>query len=154
DPNAVTTATMPSAAIARPLATPIPRATEGVIRVLRNAASAASTHHQVTEPRATPATTIPGGANPPRRPAPSAAARAVKETIVAGLVTVRPSVEAYAQARPRPVAGAGVSTSTLLSRSAPATMRRAAAPRARASHFSPPARTEVTAAIPKTARAA
>src|SRR5579859_8071868 len=154
DRNAATTATTPMAAMARPLTSPIHRATDGVMRVVSNAASAASTHHQVADPTATPATTIAGGANPPRSPAPRAAARAMNETIVVGLVTVRPRVDAYAHARPRPVVWAEVPAARRFSRTALNPTPISAAPPTSVKGFAPPVRTVVTAAIPKTAIAA
>src|SRR5438270_12720446 len=95
----------PSPAIASPLTTPTARATPGVTRARIAAVSVASTAHHAADPAKTPATTAAGLTRPPLRPAPSPAASAANEMIVAGLVLVRPRVDAYADARPRAVGG-------------------------------------------------
>ena len=50
--------------------------------------------HQLAEPSPTPAATSAGRVHEPLNPAPSAAARAANEMMVAGLVMVRPRIEA------------------------------------------------------------
>ncbi len=91
-------------AIARPLTVPIHPTTAGVNRARNADAATTSTTHHAAEPSSTPPTTTKEGrANEPPVPSPRVAARAANETIVAGLVIVRPSVDRYAQARPRPV---------------------------------------------------
>jgi len=82
------------AAIARPLNVPMRRTTIGVSRVRSRDAATANTHHQVAEPRNTPTTRAAGFPSPPSAPSPRVAASAANEMIVAGLVIVRPSVEA------------------------------------------------------------
>src|SRR3981081_2021278 len=77
----------------------------GVKRPLSDEAARASRHHQAADPSSTPATSAAGLTKPAPAPNPNVAARAANEMIVAGFVMVRPSVEAYAHARPLPVAG-------------------------------------------------
>ena len=80
--------------IASPLAVLITRTARGVIRVRRPDPSAATTHHQASDPSSTPKTSTAGGTYPPVIPALRVAASAAKEMMVAGLVMVRPSVDA------------------------------------------------------------
>src|SRR5712692_3069169 len=101
--KAETTAKIPSRAIARPLKALMPRTTRGVRRVRSIEAARTRMHHHAADPSSTPATTSAGRTNDPLVPMPSVAASAAKEMIVAGLVIVRPTVDRYANARPRPV---------------------------------------------------
>lgn len=79
--------------IAMPLKPLTPRITRGVSRDLNDPAASTSTHHHAAEPSSTPSTTDAGRPHQPPMPRPSVAASAAKETIVAGLVTVSPTVE-------------------------------------------------------------
>src|SRR5258708_5099652 len=139
--------------MARPLKTLTPRIKAGVRRERRSDAPSASTHHQVADPRITPPTSTAGLAGPPPPLRPRVAARAAKEMIVAGLATVSPSVERYAQARPDPVAGA---SSGLFGRSnrirSPSAIN--TAPPVRANGLRPLTTTLITAASPNAAIAA
>src|SRR5438128_11345699 len=104
-----TNAARPSTAIASPLAVLITRTARALIRVRRQDPRAATTHHQASDPSSTPRTSSEGRRYPPVIPALRVAASAAKETMVAGLVMVRPSVDPYANARPPPLAdGASV----------------------------------------------
>src|SRR5712692_407209 len=85
--------------MARPLNTLTPRTTAGVMRARKRDTPMARTHHHAAGPNSTPATTSAGLARPVPTPNPSVAASAANETIVAGLVIVRPRVDAYAPAR-------------------------------------------------------
>src|SRR5216684_8415471 len=95
-----TNAASPSTMIVSPLAVLITRTARAVIRVRRPDPRAATTHHQASDPSSTPSTSREGRRYPPVIPALRVAASAAKEMIVAGLVMVRPSVDAYAKARP------------------------------------------------------
>src|SRR5258708_4573779 len=122
--------------------------TAGVRRVRRSDAPTASTHHQAADPRSTPPTITAGLAGPPPPLRPSVAARAAKEMIVAGLVTVNPSVETYAHARPDPVAGASARPLGRPNKSrSPGPINTAPPPRAKG--LPPPATTPTTPAKPK-----
>src|SRR5438309_2265581 len=93
--------------MARPLQVLIPRTTRGVRRARSSDAARTRMPHHAADPSSTPATTRAGRKNEPLVPRPSVAASAANEMIVAGLVIVRPTVERYAQASPRPAAGGG-----------------------------------------------
>jgi len=80
--------------MAAPLKTLIPRTTAGVSRALSREAASTRMHHQAAEPSSTPATTSAGPLNERPVPKPRVAASAANERIVAGLVIVRPSVDA------------------------------------------------------------
>src|SRR5713226_7995568 len=99
-----TNAARPSTTIASPLAVLITRTARAVIRVRRPDPRAATTHHQASDPSSTPNTSSEGRRYPPVIPALSVAANAAKEMMVAGLVMVKPSVDAYAKASPPPLA--------------------------------------------------
>src|SRR5258708_40349380 len=80
------------------------RMTAGVKRVRRSDAPIASTHHQVAEPRRTPATRTAGLAGPPAPPRLSVAASAANERMAAGVVPVKPRGQTYAHGSPGPEA--------------------------------------------------
>src|SRR3989442_1663952 len=148
------TAKIPSAAMATPLKTLIPRTTAGVSRALSREAASTRMHHQAAEPSSTPATTSPGPAKEPPVPKPSAAASAANEMIVAGLVIVSPSVETSAQASPRPVGFAAASPSRRRSNRMRRPNPTRTAPPTTASGRRPLTNAAVRAARPKVAMAA